>query len=291
MFEATVTQNQVSSILLVTFHGVKAGWVQDGLLRSDAHHDSPHSREEVEREHLEAAKERNAWILDAGDLFDVMQSPGDRRRSYGDLKPEYKQADYLDEVISDTSDFYAPYAENLLLLGMGNHEGAIIKFSASNPTRRLAELLNLKVKPQIPVFAGPMNGAIRFQFDSTDGVRRNPINLYYHHGYGGAASSTRGITQANAQGVYLPDYDVVVNGHNHNSYLTQIARVRVGRNGKQYRDLQHHVRTPGYKDEWRDPGAWGTQNGHGPRPVGAVWMRMIATSTGVRLEFTQDVRA
>ena len=54
---------------VITFDGIKAGWEQWVLLRSDVHHDNPKCDQKLEKKHLEQAKEYNAIIIDNGDLF------------------------------------------------------------------------------------------------------------------------------------------------------------------------------------------------------------------------------
>ena len=48
-------------------------WEQWVLLRSDVHHDNPKCDQDLERKHLDEAKECNAPIIDNGDLFCAKQ--------------------------------------------------------------------------------------------------------------------------------------------------------------------------------------------------------------------------
>ena len=47
----------------------KKGWEQWFLLSSDRHWDNPHSDWALQKEHLDLARERNAKVLDFGDLM------------------------------------------------------------------------------------------------------------------------------------------------------------------------------------------------------------------------------
>jgi hypothetical protein len=87
------------------------------LLSSDRHHDSMFCNRSLEEKHLKEAKRREAYIIDAGDLFDAMQGKFDPRRTYRDLRPEFKVSNYYDALLEDAMKFYSPFAENLLLLG------------------------------------------------------------------------------------------------------------------------------------------------------------------------------
>ena len=68
---------------------VYAGWEMYLLCTSDRHHDSISCDRELELAHLKQAKEKNAYIIDVGDLFDCMQGKFDPRRTYSHLRPEY----------------------------------------------------------------------------------------------------------------------------------------------------------------------------------------------------------
>lgn len=92
------------------------------LLRSDAHHDNPHCNWDLEKKHLDEALERDAGILDCGDLFCAMQGAWDPRKSKSCLRSEHQRSDYLDALVTTAADFYQPYAKNIVCLGQGNHE-------------------------------------------------------------------------------------------------------------------------------------------------------------------------
>ena len=86
---ATYKVEQTSrNVVVVTFPDVNKDWEQWVLLRSDAHHDNVDCNRAMERAHLEKAVERNAPIIDAGDVFCAMQGKFDPRSSKEDCRPE-----------------------------------------------------------------------------------------------------------------------------------------------------------------------------------------------------------
>jgi len=102
---------------------------------------------------------------------------------------------------------------------------------------------------------------------------RGSANIKYFHGSGGEAPVTRGVIQTNRQAVYLPDADIVINGHSHNSYWIPIQRERLTRDGTQYFDTQHHLRTPGYMQSYGDGTAgWEVTRGGVPKPLGGCFV-------------------
>jgi hypothetical protein len=238
---------------------------------SDNHHDHPTCNRELEKEHLEEAARRKARVFIFGDLFDAMQGRFDPRRSYQELRPEYRRDDYYDFLVKDFTEWFSPYALNLAMIADGNHELSVLKAANTNLPDRLVSALRAAGSP---VVHGGYGGWVRFMFHR-DGVPQNSARLKFFHGSGGEAPVTRGVIQTNRQAVYLPDADIVVNGHSHNSYYVPISRERLSAKGRQYFDIQHHIRTPGYKQSYGDGAAgWDVTRGGVPKPIGACWVKI-----------------
>lgn len=267
---------QNGAVTSVWLDGLSAGWEQWLLLRSDAHHDSPHCNTKLEKRHLDLALERNALILDAGDLFDAMQGREDKRRMLSDLKEMHKRNDYFNSVIDEACSFYEPYAKNWLLLGKGNHESSVIKHNGLDLTSLLCQSFRRNGGETV---IGGYGGWVVFFFLWRSNNHRTVKRLRYFHGAGGEAPVTRGTIQTNRQMVYLPDADIILNGHSHNQYTMAVKRERISTRGNQYFDLCWHVRTPGYKNDY-GAGAegWEVERGGVPKPQGAVWIRFYGYS-------------
>jgi hypothetical protein len=216
------------------------------LLRSDAHHDNAHCNQALEREHLEEAKQRNAIVLDGGDLFCAMQGKWDRRKDQSQLRPEYQGNNYLDRLVDEAAEFYEPYVNNLAMLGVGNHESSILKHHETDLTERLVERLNLHTTNDHKIIRGGFSGWVQIKVKRA-GASCRGINIKHHHGYGGGGPVTRGVIQTNRMAVYLPDADIVWTGHTHDSWVMPITRERITDMGGLYFDEQVHVKTSGYK--------------------------------------------
>lgn len=240
------------------------------MLSSDTHIDSKYCNRDLLFHHLELAKKRNALILDFGDLFDAMQGKFDPRRSADELRPEYLRSDYYDFVVSDVANMLEPYAKNIVLLGLGNHETGVIKNMNTNLTDRLVYELNHRGGSIVP---GAYGGWVRFMFN-VSGRPQGSKKLYYHHGYGGEAPVTKGVIQTARQAEFLPDADIVVNGHNHNAYHVPRARKRISNKGVEYYDNLHFIRTPGYKRPSDARYGFDVERLPTPKSNGCVWMVM-----------------
>jgi len=205
-----------------------------------------------------------------------------------DIRAEDVGEAYLDLIVEHAAERYEPYVGNFLLLGHGNHETNIRKRHGVDLTSNLVHRLNAMGGS---CFMGWYGGYVRFMFKMRKTVSETK-NLKYYHGKRGGTSApvTRGTIDTNRQSVYLPDADVVLNGHNHNEYVLAIARERVSDKGKVKRDIIQFVRTPGYKDEY-DDGArgFGVEGGAGPTPIGCAWLRFYYQWDGMRVEITADV--
>lgn len=250
----------------------RSHWEKWFLLTSDRHHDNAHTNWDLEKKHLEQAKERDAGILDFGDLFCAMQGKYDHRADTSQCRPEHQRGRYLDSLVETAAEFYEPYKENILFLSPGNHETAILKRHETDLTERLAEKLG-RSSTGTPV-VGAYCGYIRFRAVRSDGRADGNLVLYYHHGYGGGGPVTRGVIQTNRMSVYLPDAQIVVSGHTHDSWVVPVARSRLLLSGRTAIDRQTHIRIPGYKDEFSGGDGWHNHRGGPPKPNGAYWLRI-----------------
>lgn len=260
------TSRAVTSIYFDHCHG---GWERWILIRADAHHDNLHCNHELERKHLQEAKDRNALVFDFGDLACCMQGKWDKRADENQMRPELRGPNYLDKLVKYNADFYRPFAKQFVLMGQGNHETSILKHHQTNLTERLVERLNAG---GANILCGGFSGWLRFMFKR--GNHSYSRLAKWHHGYGGDAPVTKGVIQTARMGVYLPDADFVFTGHTHNEWIFPIERERISTAGVLFKDQQIHIKVPGYKDEYDDGyGGWHIERGGPPKPLGAAWLR------------------
>ncbi len=245
------------------------GWSQDFLLRSDAHHDNAHCDQALELRHLQEAVERNAGILDIGDLFCAMEGKWDKRADQNALRPQLRGNNYLDLLARYAADFYTPFAPWWVLLSPGNHETSILKHHQVDLTTGLAERLGDRTghRPMVGTYAG----WVRFMF--TRGERSSSILLWYTHGYGGGGPVTRDVIQTNRMAVYLGGVDVVWSGHTHDAFSLPIVREELDHQGVPQRREIEFVKTAGYKDEFSPGEGFHIEKGRAPKPLGAAWLR------------------
>ncbi len=280
------------NVITIRFDNFSAGFEQWFLLSSDRHHDSVYCDRKNEKKHLDEAVRRNAIILDAGDMVDMMQGKFDPRKNYDELRPEYKQGKYYDVVTNDCADFYETYAKNWVLFGLGNHEISVIRNADTDPNDRIVKELNKRGYSNC--HSGGYGGWVRMLFSAGGKGGRQSINFYYHHsGLAGNAPVSKGLIGANRQAVVMPDAHVVLNGHNHEDYYMAQVRERLTIMGNITHDYTHFVRTPGYKQAWQES-SYGYDKEKGtPKPIGIAWMRVVYDHDGrtvfPRISITMDL--
>ena len=258
-------------------------WEQWGLLTADRHIDNPATDLDLQREHLLQAQERDAFVLDFGDLFDAMQGKSDRRSSKRDLHarfaaqgvdPEDEDASrsYLNALVDYAGQFFAPFVDNIALIGQGNHESSVDNKLEYDLQDGLIHELNRIGAHK--VIRGGYRGWIRFMFQDANGGLRMSKRGYYTHGYGGGGPVTKGVIQASRKAVYLANADYVFGGHIHEQWIFPIQRVRLTESGKEVCDKQYHVQLPTYKEEFLNKsGGFHHEKGGPPKPLGAWWIR------------------
>lgn len=258
----------------IAFSPISNGWEGYILATADRHWDNQLSNWSLQKEHLEKAIERNAPAIDVGDWFCAMQGRGDPRSNYGALRNAHKRDDYLDALPETAAEWFAPYANNLAVIGRGNHETKVLKHYHTDLTARLAK--ELREKSGLPwPYAGGFAGYIKLRFTIQSTVKQT-ITIKYTHGGGGGGIVSRGTLKAPRRATIYPAADIVLSGHIHEGWWLPIRRELVSQQGRQYTAVQHHVSLPTYKDEWTfGDGGFHEEREGNPRPIGAVWLRLV----------------
>jgi predicted phosphodiesterase len=275
--EVSELSRNVHSILIPFGRGSKL----KVLLTSDVHFDSMKCDRKMLKRHFDEALQQNAVIIIAGDWFDAMQGKWDPRGSKDELRPEYRSGAYFDSVIDDTVEFLMQYP--VALLAMGNHETSVLKRHEINMSERVVALMRSKGHG---IRLGGYGGWVKFRGADREykpdqrGGASVTMKLKYFHGSGGGGMMTHGVLSTRRQASFLPDADVILNGHTHDSWMATLARERL-KNSHVSMDSQVFIRTPGYKDDYGDGShGWAVERGMPPKPLGSVWMDLVY-STGM----------
>ena len=254
-------------------HEVTCQSGQEFLLISDLHWDNPHCDRGLLKNHLDEAVKRNAAIILNGDTYCCMGGKYDRRADKSLIRPEHNTDRYFDAIVDTSVEWFAPYAKNILLIGYGNHETAIIKHGETDLLQRFASTINYATGSSIQVggYGGTID--IRVLHDTIRGVN---FVVHYFHGHSGGGAVSRGVIHDQRLLAGTEGYDLTWMGHVHELYYHQNMIHRYDRSTKTLiQKPVHQLRTATYKEEW-DGGYMGfhTERGRGPKPLGGYWLKL-----------------
>lgn len=235
------------------------------LLISDIHIDSKKCDRKLLIRHLDEAKQRDAGIMIFGDLFDCMGGKYDKRTNKQDLRPEYQVANYFDAITSDAAKILKPYAENIIMISEGNHEISVTGRHEINLIHNLINQLNPKIHH------GSYAGFVKFILSKNNGNgMRKSYTMYYTHGNGGNAPSSRGVLSTGRRQEAF-EADLYVSGHNHNGW--EMTRPKVFLNDACNIQVNEpvHMNLGTYKNDILD-GGYADMKGFQPPVIGGYWL-------------------
>jgi predicted phosphodiesterase len=258
-----------------------AGWEWWLLLTSDNHHDNEYCDVELEKYHLDLAKERGAGIFNCGDIFCAMQGKGDPRSDRAQLRLKDSRNDYFDALVEEAVEFYSPYADHFLMIATGNHEDSVADRHGTDLTKRLVAGLRQHTATEIQ--PGGMQGwlHLRFAFQST---HSRSYRFRYTHGYGGGGPVTKDLIQANRQLAIIEGADFLLSGHTHDSWYVPQQREYVDVNGNVREREIGLIKIGGYKNEWKSGKGYAVKKGRPPRPLGGWWVRFYYHNRDIRYQ-------
>ena len=255
---------------------------------SDLHWDNPKCDRGLLKNHMDEAVKRGCKIILNGDTFCMMQGKYDPRRSKKDIRPEHNKNNYIDAVIQDAVDWFAPYKDHILLVGYGNHETAILKALETDPIQRFVDLFN--TTHGVNIHAGGYGGIVDFKFELYENSTRRKWTLRYHHGHGGGGAVTKGVIQDQRMMASMEGYDCIWQGHVHELYhhINPVEVYDSHQKKIKARNV-HQIRTSTYKEEYEDGfGGFHVEKGRPFKPLGSMWLTLTANQreSEVTPEFT-----
>lgn len=193
-------------------------------LFGDPHIDHPGHARELLIADLEDCKAQGDIGIVMGDVWSMIL-PQDRKRFTSGRYGERVDA-IINRKLDEAERLFAPYADCIDVMMVGNHETAVIKHHAVDPMALLIDRLN-RVKT-----AGALEGGkiahggytcwVQMMFDYKIGPANNSSKtsisntMWLHHGAGGSAPVTKGMIDGNRikQG-RLADVYAIAHKHTH----------------------------------------------------------------------------
>lgn len=241
----------------------------DLLFLSDVHFDSPKCDRRLFFSLLQQAKEREAHVFIIGDFFDLMGGKYDPRRSKKLIRPEYNSDNYLDLVINDAAERLAPFSSVLRMISNGNHETSVRRNLETDVLERLVSKLNDRGGD---CFTGGYGGYIWIKHDNSHNKVRSVRIFFYHGKWGGVVS--KGTQTAARLSPIVPDADIVVTGHTHDSWLMHIPRYHLDKTGTVSIKEQLHLKTGTFKEEFTEMDGWAVEKIGIPKSHNHWWITL-----------------
>ena len=242
---------------------------QEFLFISDVHFDATKCDRDLLDKHLRQAKDKGAAVFVFGDWFDLMQGKWDPRGNYSELRPEYKNINYLDAVIDDSVEYLTKYKDIIKFLGRGNHETNIEKRMHTSPLDRVTAVLNERgADVHVGGYAGWLLAGER---RPTEDRTRTRTKIHYHHGYGGNAPRSKGVLRVDLDQMQFPDANILLRGHTHQKWYVPITVDRVSGSGNTYQETTHHVQMGSYKLLGDRFAGWAVEKGFNTPRLGGWW--------------------
>lgn len=186
-------------------------------LLSDLHVGSADTDHDAIRREVATIVERGDRVALGGDLIDAVLPKDVKRFDPHTVVPELRgRDDLLDAQIDLAIDILRPLRGRFIAIGEGNHETAVVRHHATDPTRRICDALDAP-------FAGYQSYiALAFQRST---MRRRFTIAYWHGAGGGSARSSCVAALEKLQRV-MGDADLYWTGHRHQRVAVAMPHYR-----------------------------------------------------------------
>lgn len=246
---------------------------------SDVHYDSTKCDRKLLDKHM---KDCDVVVIN-GDWFDLMGGKYDPRSTYGMIRPEYKNCNYLDRVIEDSYEYLKQF-DIPIFIGRGNHETNILKRLHTDPIDRLVQLLKTAGSK---VVAGGYSGWLVYRHRYSKGQHTARYVQHYHHGYGGNAPRSKGVLKVDLNMKRVPDADLITRGHDHNKWHMPQVVERLSQRTMTTEKVQvDNLQTGSYKMMTDGFGGWEVEKGFDQPVMGGYFVDLNFAAMKNRPEIT-----
>ena len=152
---------------------------------------------------------------------------------------------YVNQLVDFGAKRLAPYAENIAVMGTGNHENSLLKNMDVNILKLLKSnfvAAGVKRPPLMVGYAGFI--MVRFALNNTV---RGVCNIYFHHGKGGGAPVSRAAITSHRRQTFISGMDFILQGHIHVADFSSYTAWELSKQGRVRERHTIHLTTPGYQ--------------------------------------------
>ena len=173
----------------------------------------------------------NSWLISVGDGLDAITSRDPRFEIGGIAKP-ILQAENNDDILDLQIEMFVndhmPYRDQILGLGLGNHENAVRVRGMGNAHRRICTALNVKNIG----YSCIMELRLREAGATHRGMNRS-FKILTHHGFGGSNATEGGALSTFCTHSKNFVVDAAFYGHKHDHCYKRTTRVGIDQGGNQ----------------------------------------------------------
>jgi len=170
----------------------------------------------------------NTFFIGIGDQLNCIWVKDPRFR-ISEAAPQYRdKEDFIDWQINDFASLirYNTDPEQWLGMGSGNHELAMLKYTSSDPHRRLCQTVGtLDLGYSFFLNLNFYSGS-----DGNHGAGRTVV-IYGHHGWGGGSRTEGANLTKFAKNEAHYDADISLYGHTHDKFGKRMIRILPTRRG------------------------------------------------------------
>ena len=223
----------------------------------------------------------NTFMVAIGDVADSI-TMRDPRFEMGGLDKAILQSEFPDDIVDHQVAMFVEdhmqYRDQIIGIGMGNHENVVRIRHSSNITRRICKELgvaNLGYSAIISLKLRPEGATHRGMF--------REFNVLLHHGWGGSNSTEGGAMTTYAKhSSHFDNIDAAFYGHKHDYMYKRISRVGIDQAGnQQHRDILVGLVGTFLKtlNSKADP-SWAETKGFPPRFLRGGWIMKLTPVAG-----------
>ena len=168
---------------------------------------------------------QNTFFIGIGDQLNCIWVKDPRFRVSENAPKYHDKEDFIDWQINDFASLirYNTQPEQWLGMGSGNHELAMLKYTSSDPHRRLCEIV------------GTTDLGYSFFYNlnfTNNGGGGRTVVIYGHHGWGGGARTEGANLTKFAKNEAHYDADISLYGHTHDKFGKRMIRILPTRKGQ-----------------------------------------------------------
>lgn len=260
-------------------------------LVSDVHIDSAEHDAALWDYCMDEIMRRRAGVLINGDLLDAMGSRNDPRRDDFHRLEGEPTDEYYDRVVATAHKGIERIADNLLVMGIGNHD--LTKHMETNLLRRIVRRINTRRQlgehnqnKQLMLGKQPrrrVNWGLEtmltdyitsVRIETTAGTSRFNHNILMYHGLGGGGRVSQGLQWRRDLASMYPGFDVYWCGHWHNCIVHPFRQEKPGKDGTRSPFLSWWVQTPSFKNSAETTNGWDKNNLLHMKPRGMIFLKL-----------------